>query len=351
MRRALALAAKGRCTVHPNPAVGCVIVRDGAIVGEGYHRYCGQEHAEVLALRQAGNSAVGSTVFVTLAPCAHHGRTPPCVEVLLQACVNRVVIAAVDPNPLVEGGVETLREAGIRVQTGLFADASEALNPGFFKRHRQKMPWVRLKVAMSLDAKMALANGHSQWITESAAREDGQEFRAKSSAILTGIHTVMQDHPRLTVRHPIRLSGPPLIRVILDSTLQLQPTAKLFDSDGPIWIYTESTDAAKKRSLQQKGAELFSMSPKNLTRVLNHLAEKEINELMVEAGPRITSSFLSEDLVDELIVYIAPKWLGPDALSAFNLPNLTALHENNRPFILKEAKVIENDVRLVYYRK
>ncbi len=359
MARALELAARGLETAQPNPRVGCVIARDGRIVGEGWHARAGEAHAEVMALRAAGSDAAGATAYVTLEPCAHHGRTPPCVDALLQAQVARVVFAVADPNPRVNGlGARRLREQGVQVESGLLAPEAHALNEGFFKRMRAGRPWVRVKVAMSLDGRTALANGESRWITGAAAREDVQHWRARSSAILTGVGTALADDPRLDVRLSEPPSGPrlPLLRVVLDSRLRTPVDARLFALPGEVMLVSarpppelETAHALRLASLSQR-ATVVTLQPDPCGRVslpmtLDLLGGREINELWVEAGPRLAGALLAERLVDELILYVAPKLFGPQARPLAELPELTQL-QDAPGFVMMEARPIGEDLRV-----
>lgn len=323
MGRALALAEGGRYSAAPNPMVGCVLVRAGAVVGEGYHRRAGEGHAEVNALLEAGPRARGATAYVTLEPCAHHGRTPPCTQALIGAGVARVVAAMQDPNPQVAGkGLALLRAAGIAVECGLLADEAAALNPGFIKRMQTGRPHVRVKMAQSLDGRSALADGESRWITGPAARADVQRWRARSQAILTGIGTVLADDPQLTVRLP-GVDRQPL-RVVLDSDLALPPTARLLKEPGDTLVATCRADAPQAAALSAAGAQLLTLPPGpggvDLGGLLEELGRRQCNEVLVEAGPRLAGAFLAAGLADELIVYIAPHLLGQDARPAFELP-------------------------------
>lgn len=328
MRRALALAEGGRYTAAPNPLVGCVLVRDGAVVGEGYHRRAGEGHAEVNALLEAGPRAGGATAYVTLEPCAHHGRTPPCTEALIGAGVARVVAAMQDPNPQVAGkGLALLREAGIDVECGLLADEAAALNPGFIKRMATGRPYVRVKMAQSLDGRSALADGAARWITGPAARADVQRWRARSQAIVTGIGTVLADDPQLTVRLPEVASQ--ALRVVLDSALCLPPTARLLREPGSTLVATCQVDAPQAAALTAAGAQIVTLPAGagriDLGALLDELGRRQCNEVLVEAGPRLAGAFLAAALVDELIVYIAPHLLGHDARPAFELPPVTRM--------------------------
>ena len=315
MQRALQLAELGLFTATPNPRVGCVVVRDNAIVGEGWHRRAGEPHAEVLALAQAGERARGGTAYVTLEPCNHHGRTPPCVDALIEARVGRVIAAMEDPNPSVNGaGLERLRAAGIDVRCGLLQQEARDLNIGFVSRMARGRPWVRLKVATSLDGRTALPDGRSQWITGEAARADGHAWRARACAILTGIGTVRDDNPQLTVRH-VQTSRQPL-RVLVDSRFEVNPAARILE--GGSTLVACAVDAAKRvaktAALEELGCEVITLPDPNgkvdLAGLLLELARRGINELHVEAGYRLNGSLLREDCVDELLVYMAPTLLG-----------------------------------------
>ena len=315
MARALELAAKGLYSTTPNPRVGAVIVRDGEIVGEGWHRRAGEPHAEVLALAQAGERARGGTAYVTLEPCNHHGRTPPCVDALIEARVGRVIAAMEDPNPSVNGaGLERLRAAGIDVRCGLLQQEARDLNIGFVSRMARGRPWVRLKVATSLDGRTALPDGRSQWITGEAARADGHAWRARACAILTGIGTVRDDNPQLTVRH-VQTSRQPL-RVLVDSRFDVNPAARILE--GGSTLVACAVDAAKRvaktAALEELGCEVITLPDANgkvdLAGLLLELARRGINELHVEAGYRLNGSLLREECIDELLVYMAPTLLG-----------------------------------------
>lgn len=374
MARALALAERGLETAHPNPRVGCIIAQGEEVVGEGWHERAGEPHAEVNALRAAGARAAGATAYVTLEPCSHHGRTPPCVDALIAARVARVIFAVEDPNPRVSGqGAEALRRAGVVVASGLMAAESAELNPGFLKRMRFGRPWVRVKLAMSLDGRTALANGASQWITGPAAREDVQHWRARSSAILTGIGTVLADDPRLDVRLPDPPSGRPRpqpLRVVLDARLQTPPGARMLTAGGAVLIMTaprtgsEGDFAARRAQLAERGAAIEEVPASefgtavgagnarntvttrlSLPDVLNRLGTREVNELWVEAGPRLAGALLRQALVDELIVYVAPKLLGPQARPLVEMDELRSLSEAPN-FVVVDTCQVGEDVRL-----
>jgi diaminohydroxyphosphoribosylaminopyrimidine deaminase/5-amino-6-(5-phosphoribosylamino)uracil reductase len=359
MVRALELAARGLETAQPNPRVGCVIARDGRIVAQGWHARAGEAHAEVMALRAAGADAAGATAYVTLEPCAHHGRTPPCVDALLQAHVARVVFAVADPNPRVNGrGARRLREHGVQVESGLLAPEAEALNEGFFKRMRTGRPWVRVKLAMSLDGRTALANGESRWITGAAARDDVQQWRARSSGILTGVGTVLRDDPRLDVRLSDPPSGPrpPLLRVVVDSRLRTPADARLFALPGEVLLVSAQpppelapAQALRLASLSRRATVVTLPSDPcgrvPLPKMLDLLGGREINELWIEAGARLAGALLAQQLVDELIVYVAPKLLGPQARPLAELPELAQL-QDAPGFVIMEARPIGADLRV-----
>ena len=351
MQRAIELAERGRYSTHPNPRVGCVIVQGERIVGEGAHLKAGEPHAEVFALRAAGDAAKGATAYVTLEPHSHQGRTPPCTEALIRAGVRRVVCGMVDPNPRVHGdGIRQLTEAGIEVASGLLESAVRELNPGFEKRMRTGLPRVVVKIAASLDGRVALANGESRWITGEAARADVQKLRAESSAVLTGIETVLADDPQLTVRDPsIETLGRQPLRVVLDSRLRMPATARMLKEAGETLILTTSTDAGRADELQRSGATVISVNADagglSLRDVLRELGERQCNDVLVEAGPTLAGRFLELRLLDELIVYLAPKVLGPDARPMLQLPALQDLAHSPR-FRLKRSEQIGDDLKL-----
>ena len=369
MSRALELAERGLETTHPNPRVGCVIAQGEELVGEGWHERAGEPHAEVHALRAAAARAAGATAYVTLEPCSHHGRTPPCVDALLAARVARVIFALEDPNPRVSGkGAEALRRAGVAVESGLMAAEAAEVNPGFLKRMRCGRPWVRVKLAMSLDGRTALSNGASQWITGPAAREDVQHWRARSSAILTGIGTVLADDPRLDVRLPDLPDGRPRpqpLRVILDARLQTPPSSRILTTGGAVLIMTAENHgdggaevALRGAQLVERGAAIEEVSVAesdtvmpattirlSLPDVIDRLGRREINELWVEAGPRLAGALLDQALVDELIVYIAPKLLGPQARPLVEMGQLRNLQGAPRLMVV-DTRQVGDDVRL-----
>jgi diaminohydroxyphosphoribosylaminopyrimidine deaminase/5-amino-6-(5-phosphoribosylamino)uracil reductase len=317
MQEALVLARQGFALTEPNPRVGCVITTaDGRVIGRGHTQQAGGPHAEVMALRDAlanRESVQGATVYVTLEPCAHHGRTPPCCDALIAAGVGRVVMAVVDPFPQVAGqGAARLRAAGIEVQVGEEADAARELNIGFFSRIVRGRPWVRLKAAISLDGRTALANGVSQWITGNEARTDGHAWRKRASAVLTGVGTVLEDNPRLDVRLVDTPRQP--LRVIVDSRLETPPASRILDTPGSVLLFAAQADAAREAALQARGAEIaYAASPSgkvDLPAMLAALAQRGVNELHVEAGHKLNGSFVREGLVDEFLIYLAPTLMG-----------------------------------------
>lgn len=356
MARALELARRGRFTTTPNPNVGCVIVRDGTIVGEGWHQRAGEPHAEVHALRMAGEQARGATAYVTLEPCSHHGRTPPCCDALIAAGVSRVVAAMQDPNPQVAGrGLWRLQQAGIEVSHGLMMAEAEALNRGFLKRMRTGFPWIQLKLGASLDGRTAMASGESKWITSAAARRDVQQFRAQSSAILTSSATVLADDPSLTVRadelsDSVRqqldtqtLRQP--VRVVVDSQQRVTPQHRLIHQPGESWLMrTAPDDAAWPESVTQiavppRGGQL------DLVAMMMLLGQRQINSVWVEAGAGLAGALIQAGLVDELIVYIAPVLLGDAGRGLCTLPGLEALSAAPR-LDFRDVRKVGDDLRL-----
>ncbi len=325
MTRALALAEKGLYTATPNPRVGCVLAKDGAVIGEGWHEKAGAPHAEANALAAAGGAAKGATAYVTLEPCNHQGRTPPCAHALIQARVARVVAAVRDPNPKAELGAETLEAAGIRVDIGLMEAQARELNIGFFSRMTRGRPWVRMKIAATLDGRTALQNGRSQWITGPEARRDGHHWRARACAILTGIGTVKADEPRLTVREVASPRQP--LRVLVDSRLEVAEDARLFD-EGSVLI---ACGVQKQRRLRGETLQLPNQQGKvDLPALLEELARRGVNELHVEAGFRLNGSLVREDCVDEFLVYLNPSFLGEAAQGMVDLPGFDSLEARPR---------------------
>ena len=347
MARALRLAERGLYTTTPNPRVGCVLVRDDAVVGEGWHERAGEPHAEIHALNAAGKLARGATAYVTLEPCSHHGRTPPCAGALIAAGVARVVAAMRDPNPQVAGqGLAQLAAAGIEVADGLLAHEAGELNLGFVSRMTRGRPWLRLKLAASLDGKTALANGRSQWITGPEARRDGHAWRARACAILTGAGTVRDDDPRLTVRE-VDTDRQPL-RVVVDSHFETPPTARILEG-GRTVVAAAQEDAEKSAALRAAGAEVLVLpNPQgkvDLPRLLRVLAERGVNELHVEAGHKLNGSLLREGLVDELLLYFAPTLLG-SGREMFPLPEITDLSAR-RDLKLIDLRRVGADLRIL----
>ncbi len=351
MARALQLAQRGLYTTTPNPRVGCLIVRDGEVVGEGWHARAGEAHAEVLALHAAGARARGATAYVTLEPCAHHCRTPPCAEAVIAAGIARVVAAMRDPNPLVAGrGLDMLRGVGIETACGVLEHEARELNIGFVSRMTRGRPWLRLKAAASLDGKTALDNGTSQWITGPDARRDGHAWRARACAILTGIGTVRDDDPQLTVRDVDTPRQP--MRVVVDSRLETPPSARILDgarNGAPVLIACASEDAARAAALRARGAELLVLpnaaGKVELPALFGELARRGINEVHAEAGLKLNGSLLREDCVDELLLYLAPCLIGDAAQGLFNLPALESLDQRRRLDIL-DLRRIGDDIRI-----
>ena len=356
MARALELARRGRFTTTPNPNVGCVIVRDGTIVGEGWHQRAGEPHAEVHALRMAGEKARGATAYVTLEPCSHFGRTPPCCDALIAAGVSRVAAAMQDPNPQVAGrGLYRLQQAGIEVSHGLMMAEAEALNRGFLKRMRTGFPFIQLKLGASLDGRTAMASGESQWITGAQARRDVQRLRAQSSAILSTSATVLADNPALTVRWPeldsetremlpeAQLRQP--VRIIIDSDNRVTPQHKLIQQPGSSWLMRRMPDEAvwPERVTQIAVPEVNNKL--DLVAMMMLLGQRQINSIWVEAGATLAGALLRAGLVDELIVYLAPKLLGNAARGLCELPGLTQLADAPE-FSFSDIRQVGDDLRL-----
>ena len=348
MAQALRLAERGLYTTSPNPRVGCVVVRGDAVVGEGWHVRAGEAHAEVHALRAAGDAARGATAYVTLEPCSHHGRTPPCTDALIQAGVARVVVAAQDPNPQVAGrGLKKLRAAGISVECGLMESAARELNIGFFARMTRGTPWLRSKIAMSLDGRTALANGTSQWITDAAARRDGHHWRARSCAVLTSIGTVLADDARLDVRE-VKTTRQPM-RVVLDSHLRLPLNARILHG-GAVTVYTASADRQRSAALERAGARVRVLADTqgrvDLNAALRDMAEHGCNEVLVEAGSAMNGALLQAGLVDELVLYMAPQLLGDMARGMAALGELTGL-DQGIALEWQDVRNVGRDLRIV----
>lgn len=354
MARAMQLAKKGRFTTSPNPNVGCVLVRDGDIVGEGYHLQAGEPHAERNALAAAADRARGATCYVTLEPCSHHGRTPPCAEGLIEHGVAEVVVAMIDPNPTVAGrGIKMLQDAGIKIRVGLLGDQARELNQGFIKRMETGLPFVRVKLAASMDGRTALANGESKWITSPQARADVQMFRARSSAILTGSNTVLSDDPSLNVRteqltdvcYPLSTIRQP-VRVLVDGQARLIPTLKTFRLPGEVWVVREDgadennwPDNTTQLSIPRSGAHL------DLEALLRELASREINDIWLEAGAELAGAFLQQGLADQLILYMAPKLMGNAAKGLLALPDFSNMSEVPE-MTISDTRMVGPDLRI-----
>jgi len=340
MAQAIKLAHKGCYTCHPNPRVGCVLVQNGEIVGDGFHQRAGKPHAEPIALSAAGDRAQGATAYVTLEPCSHYGRTPPCADALIQAGISRVVVAMEDPNPKVAGsGLECLRQAGVQVHTGLLESEARALNPGFIKRMSHGLPFVRCKLAMSLDGRTAMASGESKWITSDAARRDVHRLRALSSAVMTGVGTVIADDASLNVRLSVAdLDGiesaenlPSPQRVVLDSQLRMPLQSKMLSLPGQTRILCLEGEYEQQSALEAAGAEVVFMPAHKgqigLQAAMRYLAQQEINEVLLETGPRLAGSVLQAGLVDELVIYMAPHLMGDGGKGLFHLPALVQMQD------------------------
>ena len=341
MQRALALAENGLWTATPNPRVGCILAQGEQIVGEGWHQAAGAPHAEANALAAAGEQARGATAYVTLEPCNHHGRTPPCAETLVRAGVKRVVAAVLDPDPQAEGGGAGLAAAGIRFEHGLLEDEARELNIGFFSRVTRGRPWVRMKIAATLDGRTALADGRSQWITGPEARQDGHRWRARACAILTGIGTVKADDPQLTVREVDTPRQP--LRVVVDSRLEVSAGARILEGGNTIVF-------CAKPGVAPGGVETIALANSqgkvDLPRMLEELAHRGVNELHVEAGFRLNGSLLREGCVDELLIYFNPSLLGDGAQGMFDLPPLAMLEARQR-LALRSVERVGEDLRIL----
>jgi diaminohydroxyphosphoribosylaminopyrimidine deaminase / 5-amino-6-(5-phosphoribosylamino)uracil reductase len=357
MAHALRLAEQGLTSTSPNPRVGCVLLKDEKVIGSGWHQRAGEPHAEVYALHEAGEAAHGATAYVTLEPCAHQGKTPPCADALIAVGVARVVIAVQDPNPLVAGkGIAKLRAAGIVVECGLMESTARELNVGFFARMTRGTPWLRSKIAMSLDGRTALANGVSQWITGEAARQDVQHWRARSCAVLTGINTILADDAQLNVRD-VETSRQPL-RVVLDSQLRMPLGARILTPSpiggglgwGKVLIYTVTQDDNKRTALEKIGATVAVLPNQNgqvdLPAMLKNLAQRGINEVLVEAGSILNGALLRAGLVDELVLYLAPQLLGDVARGMASLGELTQLDQRVE-LQWQDVRQVGNDLRVL----
>jgi diaminohydroxyphosphoribosylaminopyrimidine deaminase/5-amino-6-(5-phosphoribosylamino)uracil reductase len=350
MARAIALTERGRETATPNPSVGCVLVKDGRIIGEGWHAKAGEPHAEALALAAASESPEGSTVYVTLEPCAHQGRTGPCADKLIAARVARVVAAIQDPFPAVNGrGAARLREAGIPVDVGLMEAEAREAHRGFLSRVTRGRPWITIKAAASLDGRIALANGESRWITSEAARRDVHAMRARACAVLTGIGTVLRDDPELSVRH-VPCSRQPR-RILIDSRLEVSPQARILQGE-PAIVFAMDPDQRKRGLLEAAGAEVVAApvdpakpGKTDLAAIAQELGRRGFNEVMVETGSRLNGSLLIAGIVDEIVLYLAPKLLGDSAQGLFALPEFTSLHQVLQPRIT-DVRSVGNDLRI-----
>ena len=362
MQLALDLAKRGEFTTTPNPSVGCVLVKDGKVIGKGFHAKAGEPHAEVMALREAGENARGATAYVTLEPCSHFGRTPPCAKGLVEAGVSKVIAAMCDPNPQVAGkGLQILSDAGIQSAVGLLEENAEQLNKGFLKRMRTGKPFVQLKLAMSIDGKTAMASGESKWITGAQARADVQQYRAKASAILSTSQTVLADDPSLNVRweelppdvkadYPQEKLRQP-VRVILDSSHKVRSDFKVFSTESPVWLVGEEDYSLTDFPLFTDYLKLDrNQGETRLQALMSALGKRQINTLWVEAGATLAGALIAENLVDELIIYMAPKLLGDQARDLCHLPNLTQLADAPL-WQLQSCKPVGDDLKLIYIRK
>jgi len=351
MSEALRLAEKALFTTSPNPRVGCVIVQNNEIVGRGYHAKAGESHAEVMALEEAGSKSEGSDVYVTLEPCSHTGRTPPCVNALIKAKVKKVFIAMQDPNPLVSGqGIQKLKEASIEVEVGVMEAQAQQLNLGFISRMTKKLPYVRAKLAVSIDGKTALHNGKSQWITGDAARADVQYWRASSCAIVTGIGTVLSDNPKLSVRLYENARQP--LRVVVDSELKIPLDAHILH-EKPLLIVYANDKQKKLPQLEALGIECTQLDDSgkvDLVALIKMLAEREMNEVWIEAGEGLNGAFLKAHLIDELMIYYAPVILGSEAKGMFTLPAYEDL-ENKIITTLIDHRWVGQDLRMRFKLK
>ena len=362
MQLALDLAKQGEFTTTPNPSVGCVLVKDGEVVGKGFHAKAGEPHAEVMALREAGEKARGATAYVTLEPCSHFGRTPPCAKGLVEAGVSKVIAAMCDPNPQVAGkGLQILSDAGIESAVGLLEENAEQLNKGFLKRMRTGKPFVQLKLAMSIDGKTAMASGESKWITGAQARADVQQYRAKASAILSTSQTVLADDPSLNVRweelpsdvkadYPQEKLRQP-VRVILDSSHKVRSDFKVFLTESPVWLVGEDDYPLTGFPVFTDYLQLDrNQGETRLQALMAELGKRQINTLWVEAGATLAGALIAENLVDELIIYMASKLLGDQARDLCHLPNLTQLADAPL-WQLQSCEPVGDDLKLIYIRK
>ena len=348
MAQALRLAEQGLYTTSPNPRVGCIIAREGKVIGQSWHERAGQPHAEINALNIAGKKARGATVYVTLEPCNHHGQTGPCSDALIEAGVARVVAAMQDPNPLVNGGgLKKLKQAGVQTEHGILETEVRELNIGFISRMARCRPWVRMKIAASLDGKTALNNGKSRWITGEPARQDAHHWRARSCAVLTGIGTIKDDDPQLTVRH-VKTTRQPL-RVVVDSKLEILPSARVLQGGGAL-VFCAVDDKERIARLREVGVKVIILPNQEgkveLGQMMASLAKFEVNEVLVEAGFRLNGSLLKAGLVDEVLLYIAPYVLGDKARGMFELPELTEL-TGRRELKILDLRMVGRDMRML----
>ncbi|HEX7964736.1 MAG TPA: bifunctional diaminohydroxyphosphoribosylaminopyrimidine deaminase/5-amino-6-(5-phosphoribosylamino)uracil reductase RibD [Gammaproteobacteria bacterium] len=350
MAEALQLAERGLYTTDPNPRVGAVVVKDGKVVGRGFHKTAGEAHAEILAIQDAGGEAKGATLYVTLEPCSHQGKTPPCADAVAAAGITRVVAAMGDPNPEVSGkGFERLTAARVRVDEGLMAAQAKALNPGFISRMTRGRPWVRSKLAASLDGRTALTNGESKWISSDASREDVHRWRARSSAVLTGIGTLLADDPTFTVRLPGEWRQPK--KVVVDTNLSTPVDAKVFKLNPDlVYIATGVDDPEEHEALNAIGANIQVFPERrgfmDLKAILETLAELECNEVLMEAGAGMNGALLEAGLLDELILYVCPSLLGDKARGMFSLPGISSMQER-RELEIVDARMTGPDMRLI----
>ncbi len=355
MAHALRLAERGLFTTDPNPRVGCVLVKEGRIVSEGWHRSAGGPHAEIEALKAAGTRARGADCYVTLEPCCHHGRTPPCTEALIKAGVKRVIAAMIDPNPQVAGkGLQKLQAAGIETASGILSREAEELNRGFCQRMRSGRPWVTSKLAASLDGRTALASGESRWITSESSRRDVHRLRARSSAIVTGIDTVLADNPALTARLEAEREVIQPVRVVVDSQLRMPLNARMLQLPGETWVATVSDDEKKRRALEQHSAKVLILPEHgdgrvNLPQLMNTLGDRQINEVWVEAGARLNGALLDQGLVDEWVIYLAPKLLGDSAKGLFHLPGMESMADGIDLSII-DIRAVGPDLRIRFIK-
>lgn len=353
MAEAIKMAGKGRYTTDPNPRVGCILVKDDKVLGEGWHERAGREHAEINALKNTGDVS-GATAYVTLEPCSHHGKTPPCCDALIKAGVKRVVVAMQDPNPLVSGtGLQRLRDAGITVDCGLLEQDARALNVGFIKRMESGRPWVISKLAMSLDGRTAMASGESKWITSAESREDVHRFRAESSAILTGINTVLADAPSLNARLDATDVVQP-VRVVLDSKLQMPVNAKMVTLPSRTLVLTCTKDEQKQQALIQAGFEVHCLQSHHdridLNEVMVFLGQQQINQVFVEAGATLNGALLKQKLVDEWLIYMAPCILGSEGRGLFDLPGMNSMADKIN-LQISNIRQIGTDIKIQFVAK